>query len=151
MCSFALSSYQRLTSCSDTWSYTFDCRYFIHMCGFPPSTHTPWFFPSLCLTLLTLYPSFIQTDVSVPSLLPTCMVLFCHVPSVKTQCHLIYQHFSHFRHFAKSYDFVSSCLCSSPPTVLPVTPISDDCVKFTVNNRRKLGQHVSQSGRGACS
>jgi len=88
------------------------------MCGFPPSSLVQrtyhGFFLSLCLTLLTLCPSFIHNDASVPSLLPICVVLFCHVPSVKPQCHLLYQHFIHFRHFAKSYDFVSSCLCSLP-------------------------------------
>ena len=118
--------------------YIFDCRYFIHMCGFPPSLLVQpiyrGFIPSLCLTLLTLFPSFIHIHASVPSFLPTRMVLFCNVLPIKTQCHLLYQHFISFQCFAKSYDFVSSCLCYlALLTVLSVTLTSDDCVKFVIN------------------
>ena len=76
------------------------------------STHIPWFCSFTLVDIAYPIPFLYPHWCSVPPFLPTCMVLFCHVPSVKTQCHLLYQHFIPFRHFARSYDFVSSCLCS---------------------------------------
>jgi len=154
VCSFALSSYQRLRSCFGTLPYIFDCRYFIHMCGFPPSSLVQHiyrgFVPSLWLTLLTLYPSFIHTD-----------VLFRRFCQHAWFCSAMFRPLKPSVIYFTNISFLSAILPEvtilSPRASAPcfaygsVTPMSDDCVKFIINNRRKLGQHASQSRRGACS